>query len=130
MPSTIEAQEQQPSKDRVAARTPMRCPVCDGALSNVLVRDLGGITADLIWELHAGQCPDHGWFQTEVISRPPREIFAVDRPFGVVRRLVIDGREQFSFPTVWNDLSPEARRQLVDPFDPSFWRVRSGNNSG
>ena len=112
------------SRDRVRERTPMRCPLCEGALDNVLVRDLGGVTADLIWELHAGECPRHGWFQTEVISRPPREIFAVDRPFGVVRRLLVDGSEVFSFPTVWNDLPVEARRQRVNPLDPKYWQVR------
>ncbi len=119
------ARDQEISRDRIAPRTPMRCPICEGALANVLVRDLGGITADLVWELHAGQCLEHGWFQTEVISRPPREIFAVDRPFGVVRRLVIDGRECFSFPTVWDALPPERRRQPVDPFDARFWRVNN-----
>ncbi|MDP9355406.1 MAG: hypothetical protein M3R02_09020 [Chloroflexota bacterium] len=118
------------SRDNVRVRTPMRCPVCDAALDNVLIRDLGGVTADLIWQLHAGECPEHGWFQTEVISRPPREIFAVDRPFGVARRLVIDGEEIYSFPTVFNDLPPSARRQRVDPFDPKYWRVRHHTNAG
>jgi hypothetical protein len=108
----------------------MRCPLCDGELRNVLIRDLGGITADLVWQLHAGECPEHGWFQTEVISRPPREIFAVDRPFGVARRLVVDGKEIFSFPTVWNDLPPEEKRKRVDPFDPRYWRVRSVGDAG
>lgn len=111
------------SRDRLSARTPMRCPICDGALQRVLIRDLGGVTADLVWQLHAGECPQHGWFQTEVISRPPREIFAVDRPFGTTRRLIIDGKEIFSFPTVWNMLPPAAHRQRVDPFEPRFWRV-------
>ena len=111
------------ARDRLGARTPMRCPVCRGRLDNVLVRDLGGVTADLIWQLHAGQCPEHGWFQTEVISRPPREIFPVNKPFGVARRLVVDGQEVFSFPTVWNDLPAEAHRQRVDPFDPRYWEV-------
>jgi hypothetical protein len=118
------------SRDRLAARTPMRCPICDGELRNVLIRDLGGVTADLVWQLHAGECPEHGWFQTEVISRPPREIFAVDRPFGIARRLVVDGKEIFSFPTVWNDLPPEAKRQRVDSFDPRYWRVRQVSDAG
>ena len=119
-----------PSRDRVNARTPMRCPLCGGALRNVLIRDLGGVTADLIWQLHAGRCPEHGWFQTEVISRPPWEIFAVNKPFGVARRLVVDGEELYSFPTVWNDLPPEARRQRVDPFDPRYWQVHRRAEAG
>lgn len=112
------------SRERLHARTPMRCPICDSELRNVLVRDIGGVTADLIWQVHAGECPTHGWFQTEVISRPPREIFAVDRPFGVARRVVIDGQELFSFPTVWNDVPPDIKRQKVDALDPRYWRVR------
>ena len=108
----------------------MRCPICQGELEDVLVRDLGGVTADLIWQLHAGRCPEHGWFQTEVISRPPWEIFAVNKPFGVARRLVVDGEELYSFPTVWNDLPPEARRQRVDPFDPRYWQVRRRAEAG
>lgn len=111
-------------RDRIGVATPMRCPICNGSLRNTLIRDLGGITAGLIWELHAGECPEHGWFQTEVISRPPREIFPVDRPFGTARRLVIDGVEIFSFPTIWNDQSAETKRSRVDPFDPRFWQVR------
>jgi len=112
-----------PVRDRLGTRTPLRCPICDGALGNVLVRDLGGVTADLDWQLHAGECPAHGWFQAEVISRPPREIFPVNKPFGVARRLVVDGEELFAFSTVWNDLPAAAHRQRVDPFDPSLWRV-------
>jgi hypothetical protein len=119
-----------PARDRVRVRTPMRCPICEGELDETLIRDLGGVTADLIWQLHAGRCPEHGWFQTEVISRPPWEIFAVNKPFGVARRLVVDGQEVFSFPTVWNDLPPEARRQRVDPFDPRYWRVRRRVDAG
>jgi hypothetical protein len=113
-----------PARDRVRARTPLRCPICERELDDTLVRDLGGVTADLTWQLHAGRCPDHGWFQTEVISRPPREIFAVNKPFGVARRLLVDGKEVFSFPTVWNDLPNEAQRQRVDPFDARYWHVR------
>ncbi len=119
-----------PARDRVRTRTPMRCPICGGELEDVLVRDLGGVTADLIWQLHAGRCPEHGWFQTEVISRPPREIFAVNKPFGVARRLVVDGKEIFSFPTVWDGLPPETTRQRVDPFDPRYWQVRRHEDAG
>ncbi len=118
------------SRDRLHARTPMRCPICRGELHDTLVRDLGGVTADLVWQLHAGRCPEHGWFQTEVISRPPREIFAVNKPFGVARRMVVDGEEVFSFPTVWNALPDAAKRQRVDPFDPRYWQVRRRDDAG
>jgi hypothetical protein len=111
-------------RERVGVRTPMRCPVCDGELQNVIVRDLGGITYDLVWQVHAGACPEHGWFQAEVISRPPREIFPVDRPFGVARRMVVDGEEVFAFATVWNDQPDHVKRSRVDPLDPRYWRVR------
>lgn len=112
------------SRDRVAPRTPMHCPICEAALHDVMVRDLGGVTAHLVWELHAGRCPEHGWFQAEVISRPPREIFPVDRPFGSARRLVVDGEEVFAFPTVFNGLPPARRRSNVDAFDAAMWRVQ------
>ncbi len=113
-----------PNRDRIRNRTPMRCPLCGGELREIFVRDLGGVTADLVWQLHAGSCPEHGWFQAEVISRPPREIFAVNKPFGAVRRLVVNGQEVFAFPTVWNDLTVAEKRQRVDPFDPRYWQVR------
>jgi hypothetical protein len=89
-----------------------------------MIRDLGGVTADLIWQLHAGECPDHGWFQCEVISKPPREIFPVEQPFGKARRMEIDGEELYAFATVWNDLSPAEKRSRVDPFDRRYWVVR------
>src|SRR5262245_25872280 len=107
-------EDSMPARDRVRVRTPLRCPICERELEETLVRDIGGVTADLTWQIHAGRCPEHGWFQTEVISRPPREIFAVNKPFGVARRLVVDGKEVFSFPTVWNDLPTAAQRQRVD----------------
>ena len=113
-----------PAREKVGARTPMRCPLCESELGGVQIRDIGGITADLNWEVHAGECPVHGWFQAEVISRPPREIFPVSRPFGVARRVVVDGDEVFAFSTVWNDVSPETKRSRVDPLDPQYWRVR------
>jgi hypothetical protein len=111
-------------RDRLNATTPMRCPMCDGALGSVMIRDLGGLTADIVWQLHAGECSDHGWFQAEAISRPPREIFSVDRPFGVARRVVVDGREQFSFPTVWLDQTEDIKRSRVDALDARYWRPR------
>jgi hypothetical protein len=69
---------------------PMRCAVRGGELCHALVPDLGGFTADLIWQPHAGERPKHGRFQDEVGSRPPCEIFAVDRSFGVPHRLIVD----------------------------------------
>ncbi len=112
-----------PSRDRVQARTPMRCPICDRELDDVLVRDIGGVTSDLFWQVHAGRCPEHGWFQTEVISRPPREIFPVNKPFGAARRVVVDGSEVFSFPTVWNSLPRDRQREKVDPLEARFWQI-------
>jgi hypothetical protein len=112
-----------PSRDRVHVRTPMRCPICSRDLEDTIVRDIGGVTADLVWQVHAGRCPEHGWFQAEIISRPPREIFPVNKPFGAARRVVVDGRELFSFPTVWNNLPPEKHRLAVDPLDPRFWEA-------
>jgi hypothetical protein len=112
-----------PSRDRTHAQTPLRCPVCGAALEETLIRDIGGVTADLVWQVHAGRCPEHGWFQAEVISRPPREIFPVNKPFGVARRLVIEGEEIFAFPTLWNSLPIERQRERVDPLDARFWQV-------
>src|SRR3990170_1525754 len=103
----------EPVRDSVNVGTPMRCQICGGALGNVLIRDLGGVTAAVTWQIHAGQCSDHGWFQTEVVSRPPREIFAVTRPFGAARRVVVNGREHFSFSTSWNDVPAQERRRNV-----------------
>jgi hypothetical protein len=102
----------------------MKCPICGSELHNVLVRDIGGITADIIWQVHAGECPEHGWFQAEIVSRPPREIFPVTRPFGAARRIVIDGREFFAFSTVFNDLPGEERRKPHDPFESKYWKIR------
>ncbi len=103
----------------------MRCPICNAMLTKVMVRDLGGITAGTIWQVHAGECVDHGWFQTEVVSRPPREIFAVTKPFGAARRVVVNGREHFSFSTVWNDLPGDERRKPTNPLEEKYWRVRT-----
>ena len=102
----------------------MRCPICGGQLSEVLIRDLGGVTASITWQIHAGKCDQHGWFQTEVVSRPPREIFSVTRPFGAARRIVVDGREHFSFSTTWNDLPLNERRQKVDPLEARYWQTK------
>jgi hypothetical protein len=86
----------------------------------VQVRPLGAVTADLTWELHAGQCPTHGWFQAEVVSKPPREIFAVARPGGIAREVLIDGQPIYAFPTVWDAMD---RRSRVDMYDPRLWAV-------
>jgi hypothetical protein len=101
----------------------MRCPICGEELSRVIVKDLGGITASIIWQLHAGECAEHGWFQTEVVSRPPREIFAVTKPFGAARRVVIDGKEYFSFSTAWNELGDAERRKPVHPLEAKYWQT-------
>jgi hypothetical protein len=58
-----------------------------------------------------------------VISRPPREIFPVNKPFGAARRVVVDGQEMFSFPTVWNGLPREKQRAKVDPLDARYWQI-------
>lgn len=110
-------------RDRFRARTPLRCPVCGGELSQTQIRDLGGVTASITWQIHAGHCEQHGWFQTEMVSKPPREIFPVDRPFGVARRVVIDGEEFFQFDTAWNQLTAEEMRQPVDPFEAKWWQA-------
>jgi hypothetical protein len=112
-----------PPRDRQHVQSPLTCPICGGELVDDLIRDLGGVTADLTWQLHAGRCPEHGWFQAEVISRPPREIFAVNKPFGVARRMVVNGQELFSFPTVWNNLPKDQQMRRVDPLDSRYWQV-------
>jgi hypothetical protein len=101
-------------------RKPLVCPICGNQLTNVQIRPLGPVTADLTWELHAGRCPDHGWFQAEVISKPPREIFAVTRPGGIARKVLIDNTPVYSFPTIWDSTD---RRTAVDPYDPEYWEV-------
>ncbi|HWK80656.1 MAG TPA: hypothetical protein VNP95_07800 [Thermomicrobiales bacterium] len=112
------------TRDSIRGATPMHCPICNRELTNVIIRDLGGVTASIIWQLHAGECPEHGWFQTEFVSRPPREIFAVTRPFGAARRVVVNGREYYSFSTAWNDLTAEEKRKPVNPLDGRYWATR------
>lgn len=104
----------------VQDQTPMRCPICERELVDVRVRDIGSVTAHLLWQMHAGRCPEHGWFQAEVISRPPREIFPVSRPGGVARRISVGDLEFFQLPTIWDSMDA---RQQVDPFDPQYWKV-------
>ena len=117
-------------RDRLQARTPLRCPICGDQLVETMIRDLGGVTSDLTWQLHAGRCAEHGWFQAEAISRPPREIFAVNKPFGVARRVSVNGREAFSFPTVFNELPDQEKRNAVDPLEPAMWRASHLANAG
>lgn len=101
-------------------RSPLRCPVCNGPLRKTRITPLGSVTADLRWELHAGECPEHGWFQAEVISRPPREIFAVTRPGGIARKFTINGKPLYAFPTIWNRQDPLVK---ADPYDARYWEV-------
>lgn len=101
-------------------KTPLRCPICRATLENSQIIPLGAVTADLPWELHAGRCTEHGWFQCEVISKPPREIFSVTRPAGTARTFTIDGKATYAFPTVWNS-QPTLDR--VDPYDERYWAV-------
>jgi hypothetical protein len=98
----------------------MDCPICGNTLTNVQIRQLGGVTADLTWELHSGFCAEHGWFQAEMISTPPREIFPVKRPGGAARKLLISGRPVYSFPTVWDSVGG---RREVDAYDRGLWAV-------
>ena len=104
----------------VRRRTPLVCPLCGNDLVDVRITPLGQVTAGLRWEMHAGRCPEHGWFQAEMISKPPREIFPVSRPGGVARKLQIGGRPVYSFPTVWDSIGG---RTAVDPYDPAMWAV-------
>lgn len=98
----------------------MRCPICGGELDDVRVRDIGDVTAHLLWQMHAGRCPEHGWFQAEFISKPPREIFPVNRPGGTTRTVDVNGVPIYAFPTIWNSMDV---RQKVDPLDPKYWEV-------
>ncbi len=98
----------------------MVCPICGSALSNVQIRLLGNVTAGLNWEMHAGRCEKHGWFQAEMISKPPREIFAVKQPGGVARKILIAGQPVYAFPTVWDTIGG---RREVDAYDPELWAV-------
>lgn len=118
-------------RDNVRGRTPMRCPICGGDLRNVYIRDLGGLTAGINWQVHAGECPEHGWFQAEFSADPPREIFPVKRPFGTARRVVVDGKEYFEFLTAWGRMNIDERHfQDVDPLDPEMWQTQPLRTSG
>jgi hypothetical protein len=98
----------------------MRCPICAGELVDVRIRDIGDVTASLLWQMHAGRCPEHGWFQAEFISKPPREIFPVNRPGGIAREVDVEGLAIYAFPTIWDSMDS---RLQVDPLDPRYWAV-------
>lgn len=115
-------------RDQFNVETPLICPICEGNLVETSIRDLGAITRETRWEMHIGRCEEHGWFQAEVVGRPPREIFAVHKPFGASRRMLVNGREYYQFPTVWNDVDFEERmwkHDPVDPLDAQYWKPRS-----
>ncbi len=114
-------------RDQFNVETPLTCPVCGGSLAQTMIRQLGTVTRNTVWEMHAGKCEEHGWFQAEVVGKPPRDIFAVSRPFGASRRLVVDDREVYQFPTVWNDAGFDVRmnkEKPVDPLDAQYWKPR------
>lgn len=104
----------------VRRHSPLRCPITGKALKDVRVIPLGPVTGELVWELHAGRSEDYGWFQAEAISKPPREIFPVDRPGGSARRMLIGGKPVYAFPTKWDSTD---RRRAVDMYDPDYWQV-------
>lgn len=92
-----------------------------------MVREMGTVTSHTAWYMHAGECPEHGWFQAETVGKPPRDIFAVTRPFGTSRRLVVNGVERYQFPTVWNDVETKIlldKRHPVDTMDAQYWKPR------
>lgn len=89
-------------------------------MKDVRVIPLGPVTGELAWELHAGRSEEYGWFQAEVISKPPREIFPVHRPGGAARQMMIGGKPVYAFPTVWDSTN---RRTAVDMYDPKYWQV-------
>jgi len=47
----------------------------------------------------------------------------VNKPFGAARRMLVNGRETYSFPTVWNTLTALQQRTRVDPLEERFWKV-------
>ena len=104
----------------VRQQSPLRCPITGERLKDVRVLPLGSVTGEIVWELHAGRSETYGWFQAEAISKPPREIFPVDRPGGSARRVLIGGTPVYSFPTVWDSTD---RRNVVDMYDPEYWQV-------
>lgn len=117
-------------RDRFNVETPLVCPVCGGDVIDTSIRTLGTVTRETTWEMHIGRCEEHGWFQAEIVGRPPREIFAVTKPFGASRRIVIGDQEYYQFPTVWNDVELKERMNKenpVDPLDARYWKPRNLN---
>lgn len=114
-------------RDQYNVETPLTCPICDGQLVETMIRTLGTITRNTSWEMHLGRCEEHGWFQAEIVGKPPREIFAVHKPFGKSRRLIVNDQEMYQFPTVWNDEDFDIRmnrEKPVDAFDARYWKPR------
>lgn len=114
-------------RDQFNVETPLTCPICESGLMDTLIRVMGTATRATQWEMHAGKCEEHGWFQAEIVGRPPREIFAVTKPFGASRRLVINGREYYQFPTVWDDVDMETRMNKHNPvhaLDAQYWKPK------
>lgn len=114
-------------RDQFNVETPLTCPVCGGDLVETGIRTLGTITRNTAWEMHSGRCEEHGWFQAEIVGKPPRDIFAVTRPFGASRRLVVGDTEYYQFPTVWNDVDFETRMDKsngIDPLDATYWKPK------
>lgn len=115
-------------RDQFNVETPLMCPVCGGDLVDTAIRTLGTVTRNTAWQMHIGRCEEHGWFQAEIVGRPPREIFAVTKPFGASRRLVVGDTEYYQFPTVWNDVELKQRMNKetpVDPLDAQYWKPRN-----
>lgn len=116
------------ARDQFNVVTPLTCPICDGEMVETMIRTLGTITANTSWQMHVGRCEEHGWFQAEIVGRPPLDIFAVTKPFGASRRLIVDGREVYQFRTVFNDVAFDVRvnkEQPVDALDAQYWKARS-----
>lgn len=115
-------------RDQFNVETPLKCPVCGGDLVETGIRTMGTITRNTAWEMHSGRCEEHGWFQAEIVGRPPREIFAVTKPFGASRRLVVGDTEYYQFPTVWNDVDLNTRMDKMNPIHPldaQYWKPRN-----
>lgn len=114
------------ARDQFNVETPLTCPICGSDLVDTLIRTLGTVTTNTTWELHSGRCEEHGWFQAEILDRPPRDIFAVTRPFGTSRRLIVNGREVYQFPTAWAEVDFVKRMDKhnhVDAMDARYWKA-------
>lgn len=117
-------------RDQFNVETPLDCPLCGGKLVDTMIRTLGTVAPHTAWEMHIGRCEEHGWFQAEIVGRPPSDIFAVTKPFGTSRRLIVDGQEIYQFPTTWNDVELDVRmnkEKPVDTYDRQYWKPQSLN---